>query len=293
MPGFVRFVVVSKSKRIPPKYYIDTIIEVEKEDTAVFVVKANNKPGVLAGIATVISNAGKNIAKIGVPDKPSKGTAYLYLVVEGCDENCAEELKNSIISLDGVLEAEYYLPIYGYLIPEYSEIKFLDNPALIFTQDMIARYAYYVLTKGGRSLPVVNEGYLTHVAYLGLAIGESLYEFLSKYIPEDMDIEEQYKALLELFKAFMNAMGYGKVVIDEAVPGRRYTVTFKRGAVECRGLYKYHFNIMTGKITEGILEAFFRRMTGRRAIATEKKCINKMNPDCVFEVEIVETLFPL
>ncbi len=291
MPEILRFIITSKTKRVPPSYHVDTVIEVKDENASLFMIKSYNKPGVLASVSSIIAGAGKNIEKIGVPEKPSENTAYFYILVSDCDKECSDNIKEKIMSLDDVLEVEYYLPNYGYVIPEYKEIKFVDVPALLFTEEMIAKYAYYIMTRGGKSVPVAETGYLSHTATLGRAIGETLFDYISRYVPEEGNIEEQYRALIKLFKAFLAATGFGRVDVQEVSMGRKYIVIFRDGAIECRGLRKYHFNMKTGYITEALIEAFFRRMTGRRVLVSEKKCINKMHSYCEFEVEIAETLF--
>ncbi len=291
MPEVLRFIISPKTKKVPPSYHVDTVIEVKDKKASLFMIKSYNKPGVLARVSSIIAEAGKNIEKIGVPEKPSEDTTYFYILVSNCDKECSDSIKEKITSLDDVLEVEYYLPNYGYVIPEYREIKFVDVPALLFTEEMIAKYAYYIMTRGGRSVPIAETGYLSHTAMLGRAIGETLFDYISRYVSEEGSIEEQYRALIELFKSFLVATGFGRVDVQEVSMGRKYIVIFRKGAIECRGLKKYHFNMKTGYITEALIEAFFRRMTGRRVVVSEKKCINKMHSFCEFEVEIAETLF--
>lgn len=287
------FIRREQARHEPPTYNIDTVIDVGIKSSAVFVLKVEDKPGVLADLSRIVYEENKNIDRIGVMDKTKEGLVTLYMVVDSCDEDCAGKLEEKFRGLSTVKEINYYLPKYGYIIPEFKSVKFLDWDAAIITIDMIAKYAYDLVTRGGqiRGEVTISYGYLSHMEVLGKAIGYILYDYINRYLPEeDLTIEEQYDVLIDLFEAFFNAIGLGSLKIKRVSPGSHYIAVVKGGAIECRGLKKYHFNTKTGYLTSGILLGFFEKMTNRRTIVEEVKCINKLGSDCEFDIKLVEGL---
>ncbi len=285
-----------KEEREKINYNIDTIIDTGNRRMTTFLVKIPGSYTIISKIIEEIAKYGKPVVKMGIPDylsPASSNTPYLYIVVGDCDARCGSELRDVVKSVEGVEKVDVYYPEEGYIFPLYDSVMFLREESLILTAKILGGMLYDIILPSGpqiRAYPL-GLGAITILTTMGKAFGKQIYDYLTKYVREELyeDFNEYVEAMLKLFSKFMKAIGVGEAEI-ESRSGRVYEIRLIGGAVECKSLSRYSFNGKTGYLTRGIIEGFFQELFERRIDVKETKCINKGSRDCIYIVEIMESV---
>lgn len=264
---------------------LDTVFTISDKPGSILVVKAVNRPGILAKISKIISDEGINILKVSVLEHVSR-TGYIMFLLEDCDQDCvrnvSDKIKNSLS--EEIEDITYSSSKDSYVFLKYGSIFFLDKQATILTTDFI-RYVVVELMKTYNLSTVKNI-----LKKIGYGIGKAIYE---KFIMENLNTEEKWEyevdRALNYLADFYKALGLGDMSIEK-IGDIRYRIVVEDN-FECLSMRNYSLMHKTGYMTSGVLAGYLTSLLNRRVIVHEEKCINDRGKHCVFEVEIYEGLY--
>ncbi|OYT39276.1 MAG: hypothetical protein B6U89_04335 [Desulfurococcales archaeon ex4484_58] len=268
-----------------PNVVLDTVFTISDKPGSILVVKAVNRPGILAKISKIISDEGINILKVSVLEHVSR-TGYIMFLLEDCDQDCvrnvSDKIKNSLS--EEIEDITYSSSKDSYVFLKYGSIFFLDKQATILTTDFI-RYVVVELMKTYNLSTVKNI-----LKKIGYGIGKAIYE---KFIMENLNTEEKWEyevdRALNYLADFYKALGLGDMSIEK-IGDIRYRIVVEDN-FECLSMRNYSLMHKTGYMTSGVLAGYLTSLLNRRVIVHEEKCINDRGKHCVFEVEIYEGLY--
>jgi len=265
-----------------PAVEIDSVIYAGGRYYTAMVLELVNKPGVAGRIIDEIARRGINIVKITTPYMVTGDRGHLLLVLENCDESCAEGLKREFEGMrDIVLRVEATSGMDVFLFPKLGGLKLLGDKSLVLTQGMAAEAIRQGVKALGRS------GVAQALRSLGRGVGVFLYKNFYTMLATPPSPEAQLKASLEFLVDVFKALGLGDVEYELKGLEARFKVY---GGFECEAARDAGVVGTAGDFTSGVLEGYLELAFGRRVGVKEEKCVARGDSHCEYKVSFYEPL---